>query len=77
MYSKLLFLTIFLCASQAFAGETTEDLWQKLKTDFDSKPYFFNDAINEQRTGVMSPFINTLFGEYATNNAIPLSPKEI
>jgi hypothetical protein len=77
MYSKLLFLSMFLCASQAYAGDATEDLWHKLKHDFDSKPFFFNDAINDQRTGVMSPYIKTLFGDDASNNAIPLTPKQI
>lgn len=77
MHSKLLFLTILLTVTQAFAGGPVDDLWHKLKRDFDSKPYFFNDSLNDQRTGVMSPFIKILNGESATNNALPLSPKQL
>lgn len=61
----------------AGADDSIHELWQKLKSDFEAKPYFFNEAINEQRTGVMSPFIKKVFGDYAFNNALPLSPKQL
>jgi hypothetical protein len=59
------------------ASDSIDDLWQKLKIDFESKPYFFNDSLNDQRSGVMGPFIHEVFGEYAMNNALPLSPKQL
>lgn len=59
------------------ASVDLDELYEKLSRDFDSKPYFFNEAINDYRDGVESPFIRRLFGEYSTNNARPLSAQQI
>jgi len=75
---KILFFLSLVCViTPAFALDHIDDLWDKLNSDFESKRYFFNAAINDERDGVMSPFIPDLFGEYATNNARPLTPAQL
>lgn len=73
MKSKTLFLTLFLAVTHAHGGE----LYHKLRTDFESKNHFQNSSINDYRDNVMSPFMRTLVGEDASNNARPLTPKQL
>jgi L,D-transpeptidase catalytic domain len=61
----------------SLAQNASDVLWEKLNADFESKAYFFNSAMNDERDNVMSPFITKLFGEYATNNARPLTPQQL
>ena len=77
MKITLLVLIFVLSAGPAFAVGPVEGMWLKLKQDFNSKTYFFNSDINENRTGVKSLFIDELFGEYAFNNAQPLSSAQL
>jgi hypothetical protein len=73
----LLLFTLTIYITPAFAFSPIDDLWHGLKRDFDSKPYFFNETINDQRNGIQSPFIETLFGEYAYNNGMPLTDVQL
>lgn len=77
--NKLSFtITLLLLSAAAMAQQSYDDLWDKLNSDFESKPYFFNSSINDERDSVMSAFIPKLFGEeYATNNAHPLTPTQL
>ena len=77
MLIKFFCLSLLFSVSLGYASVETDDLWYTLKHDFNSKPHFFNDALNDYRSGVMSPFVEATFGELATNNAQPLTLKQI
>ena len=77
MKLKTILYFVSLLVSQAYAADHIDDLWERLNTDFESKPHFFNATVNEERNGVMSDFIPILFKEYAFNNALPLSAKQL
>jgi hypothetical protein len=66
---KLIF-SLLLLSLQAVAG--IPELYNKINEDFHHKDHFKNKHINDFRDGVMSPFINALFGDEAVNNARPL-----
>lgn len=53
-----------------------DELYTRLKQDFESKPHFLNENINEQRNGVMSSFVREIYDE-DYNNARPLSTNQI
>jgi hypothetical protein len=75
---KILLLILLTSITRAFAGnEAVESLYQSLKTDFESKHYFFNHSINDFRDGVISPFLQEMFKADAINNARPLTQKQI
>ena len=77
MKLKNILYFVSLMISQAYADDHIDDLWERLNTDFESKPQFFNTTVNDERNGVMSDFIPILFKEYASNNALPLSAKQL
>lgn len=77
MKSYHFFIFSILLSAQAFATGATNDLWLELKQDFESKPNFLNANTNDNRTDVMSPFMETLFGEHAYNNAAPLTDLQL
>ena len=72
-----LILIILFPLNLVFADTEMRDLWERLKEDFDSKPFFFNENINNERNGVESPFIQSLFGETSQNNAHPLTQRQL
>lgn len=68
---KYLLLILALSFSQVWAASVEMDeLWLRLRDDFESKPYFFNAALNDFRDNVKSPFAQF-------NNARPLTPNQI
>lgn len=47
---KILLFILFVTITHGFAAvDTVEDLYQRLKDDFESKPHFFNSSINDFR----------------------------
>lgn len=78
MAFKLLLLTFLCSVTSAFAADALDDLYEKLERDFDSKPYFFNAAINDFRDGVQSQWLNALYGEgHPYNNARSIHPNQL
>jgi hypothetical protein len=74
---RFLILLTFLLPSLALATIASDDLWLRLKDDFESRNYFFNASINDYRNGVASPYLQKIYGDYAANNARPLSEKQL
>jgi hypothetical protein len=77
MKLKHLLSALILFSTQAFAQTAVDELWERLNADFESKAYFFNAAINNERNEVMSSFIPRIFGDAADNNARPLTPWQL
>ncbi len=69
-------LAIFILGPTLPALADIDELYTRIKQDFQSKPHFFNENINEQRDGVMSAFVPGIHGE-DYNNARPLTPTQL
>lgn len=75
---KNLLFILFVSVTSAFASpDGVDDLYRRIKDDFESRPEFFNSSINNFRDGVISPFIHEMFRDDARNNAIPLTPIQL
>lgn len=69
-------LAIFLLSLSQLVLADIDELYLRLKQDFESKPHFLNENINDQRNSVMSPFIREIYDQ-DYNNARPLSANQI
>ncbi|MBA2403659.1 MAG: murein L,D-transpeptidase catalytic domain family protein [Bdellovibrionales bacterium] len=75
MKTQMLFLLILSFVLPVQAADHAEELWQKLKTDFENKPQFFNHTVNDFRDGITSPFMNKY--DNPANNARPLTARQL